>query len=193
MRSINSIIFILSDHNNQPHQYCLAVYYLPSDFHPQPVPHGNSKSSASFYPTLPSTMQQMREECKKGSGPKKVISQVSAGVGGIVSASDSCEIPRNEQQVTKLKSRMKSSSLPASCAPGDELGIIMQQAFMEDSSNIFVQDVKCLREPAIIVATERQLNDLVRFCTPSNHFSILTVDPTFCLGDSDVTVILMSR
>ena len=134
-------------------------------------------------------MQQMREECKKGSGPKKVVSEVSAGVGGIVSASDSCEIPRNEQQVTKLKSRMRLSSLPASCAPGDELGIIMQQAFMEDSSNIFVRDVKCLREPAVIIATERQLNDLVRFCTPSNHFSILTVDPTFCLGDFDVTVI----
>ena len=134
-------------------------------------------------------MQQMREECKKGSGPKKVISEVSAGVGGIVSASDSCEIPRNELQVTKLKSRIRSSSLPASCAPGDELGIVMQQAFMEDSSNMFVRDVKCLREPAIIVATERQLNDLVRFCTPSNQFSILTVDPTFCLGDFDVTVI----
>ena len=82
-----------------------------------------------------------------------------------------------------MKNRMKASSLPVSCAPGDELGIIMQQAFMEDSSNIFVQ---CLREPAIVVATERQLNDLVRFCTPSNHFSILTVDPTF------VSVILMS-
>ena len=33
------------------------------------------------------------------------------------SASDSCEIPCNEQQVMKLKGRMKSSSIANTCAP----------------------------------------------------------------------------
>ena len=60
---------------------------------------------------------------------------------------------------------------------------------MEDKSNQFIHDVKCLREPAVIVSTERQLNDLVRFCTPANNFTIMTIDPTFSLGDFDVTVI----
>ena len=76
--------------------YCLVVYYLPSGFHPQPLPHENSKSSKSFYLTLPSTMQRLREECERDSGPKKVVS-VSAQVGGVIAASDSCEIPLNEQ------------------------------------------------------------------------------------------------
>ena len=134
-------------------------------------------------------MQQMKDECSKGSGPKKVISDVSSRVGGVVSASDSCEIPRNEQQITKLKSRIKTSSVPSVGAPSDELVVIMQQAFMEDKSNQFIRDIKCLREPAVIVSTERQLNDLVRFCTPTNNFSIMTIDPTFSLGDFDVTVI----
>ena len=129
-------------------------------------------------------MQQMKEECSKGS--KKVVCDVSSRLGG---AEDSCEIPHNEQQVTKLKSRMKSSSLPVSCATTDELGIVMQQAFMEDKSNQFIRDVRCLREPAVVVSTEWQLNDLVRFCTPANNFSIVTIDPTFSLGDFDVTVI----
>ena len=106
----DSLITFATDHNNQPHQYCLAVYYLPSGFHPQALPHGNSKSSKSFYPTLPSTMLKMKEGCEKGYGPKKVVSEVSAQVGGFIAATDSCEIPRNEQQVTKLKVRMKSSS-----------------------------------------------------------------------------------
>ena len=66
-------------------------------------------------------MRLMKEECSKGSGPKKVISDVSSQVGGIVAATDSCEIPRDEQQVVKLKSRMKSSSLPSVSAPSDEL------------------------------------------------------------------------
>ena len=42
-------------------------------------------------------------------------------------------------------------------------------------------------EPAVVVATDRQLDD-VRFCTASTEFSILTVDPTFNVGDFDITV-----
>ena len=37
------------------------------------------------------------------------------------------------------------------------------------------------------LARDRQLDDLVRFCTVAEGFSILTVDPTFNLGDFDVT------
>ena len=85
-------------------------------------------------------MQQMKEECSKGLGPKQVICDVSSRVGGIISATDSCAIPRSELQVTKLKSRMKSS-LPVSCGANDELGVIMQQAFMEDKCNQFIRDV----------------------------------------------------
>ena len=60
---------------------------------------------------------------------------------------------------------------------------------MENKSEQFIREVKCLQEPAVVVATERQLNDLVRFCTVPGNFSILTVDPMFCLGDFDVTLI----
>ena len=175
-----------ADHNNQPHQYCLIAYYLPIGFSPKILPHGNSKSSQPFYPTLPSIMHQIKEECDKGSGPKKVISDVSAGVGGIISAVDSCELPHNEQQVIKLKNRLKTSS---NFGSNDEFAVIMQEAFLEDKSNCFIRDIKCLREPAVVLATERQLNDLVRFCTCRDKFTILTVDPTFSLGDFDVTII----
>ena len=140
------------------------------------MPHGYSKSDCKpFYPTLPSTMEQKKVECSKGSGPKKVVSDVSTRLGGVLAASDSCEIPRNEQQV------------PRSCYdPSDELAIVMHRALMENKSEQFIRDVKCLRE---LVATERQLNDLVRFCTVPGNFSILTINLTFCLGDFDVTLI----
>lgn len=44
-----------------------------------------------------------------------------------------------------------------------------------------------MRESAVIVATDRQLNDLVKFCTNENQVGIMTVDHTFSLGDFDVT------
>ena len=57
-------------------------------------------------------MAQMKEECSKGSGPKKVVSDVSTSLGGVLAASDSCEIPLNEQKVAKLKQQLKISEVP---------------------------------------------------------------------------------
>ena len=80
-------------------------------------------------------MLKMKEECEKGYGLKKVVSHVSAQVGGLIAATDSCEIPRNEQQVTNLKVGMKSSSTGSNLCDPSDLGVNMQQAFMEDASN----------------------------------------------------------
>lgn len=182
---------MFSDVSNKPHQYCLAVYYLPPNFEPKAVPHGNSKTERPFFPTLPSTMEKIKQECT-ASGPKQVVSSVSNCVGGVMNATDPCELPRDEQQVSKLKQRVKFKCT-AGAATGtyrsDEFAVVMQKAFMEDESKLFIRDVKTIREPAIIVAQDRQLNDLVRFCSNAEEFGIMTVDPTFTLGQFDVTVI----
>ena len=62
----------------------------------------------------------------------------------------------------------------------------MQKAFLED--NHFIREVRTLREPAIILASDRQLDDVERFCCKEGNFRILTVDPTFSLGDFDVSI-----
>ena len=60
----------------------------------------------------------------------------------------------------------------------------MHEAFVEDKSNQFIREVKCLHEPVpvVVVATERQLNDLVCFSTVAGNISITTIHSTFCLG-----------
>ena len=147
-------------------------------------PHGNSKSSKSFYPTLPSTLESI---ASSSSGPKEVVSDVSASVGGILGASDPCCLPRNEQQVTDVKRRRKQV-VYGGCSTTDELSVVMQKAYVEDLENCFIREMKTLREPAVIIARDRQLNDMVKFCTSKNHFGIVTIDPTFCLGDFEVTI-----
>lgn len=106
-------------------------------------------------------------------------------MGGILAAQDACELPRGEQQVSDLKRRQKQ---PLNVTHSyDELAVVMP--FLEDRFHHFVRDVRMLREPAIVVALDRQLDDLVKLCTNPQHFGIMTVDPTFCLGDFDVSVI----
>ena len=63
----------------------------------------------------------------------------------------------------------------------------MLQAHLEEGNEKFIRDVKAYPEPAIVLASEQQLFDLDRFCCNAAQFSILTVDPTFSLGDFDVT------
>lgn len=65
----------------------------------------------------------------------------------------------------------------------------MLSAKSQDVNGKFIRDTRPCPEPAFIVARDRQLDDLVRFCTPSSVFSVLTVNPTFNLADFDVTPI----
>ena len=179
---------ILLDADNHPHRLCLVTYYLPENFEPTVLPHGNSQQNKPYYPTLPSTMSAIKEQCLSGKeGPKQVVSEVSSMVGGVLCASDACELPRNEQQVSDLKQRQKKGVI-ANANPCDELAVVMQKAYLEESNQRFIREVKTLHEPGIVVAVDRQLDDLIRFCTDESQFGILTVDPTFSLGAFDVTV-----
>ena len=124
-------------------------------------------------------MAAIREQCLSGkNGPKKVVSTVSSMVGGVLSASDACELPRNEQQVCDLKQRQKKVITAGATASCDELAVVMHKAYLEDSNQQFIREVRTLLEPGIIVALDRQLDDITRFCTNENNFGILTVDPT---------------
>ena len=63
------------------------------------------------------------------------------------------------------------------------------KAKQEDTEVKFIRAVKVIPDPALVLATNSQMNDLVRFSTCSSQFCILTVDRTFSLGDFDVTPI----
>ena len=106
------------------------------------------------------------------------------------------QLPRDEKQVTNFKSKMlirsRVSTFPEGMtrdAAADDLFVIMQKAYTEDPSNRFVRAVNAAPEPAIVVASDRQLHDISQFCTEAFEFSPLTIDPTFCLGDFDVTLV----
>ena len=69
----------------------------------------------------------------------------------------------------------------------NELYTVMLQAHLEDMDKKYSQDIKTYPEPGIMLANDRQVNGLARFCCDPFKFCVLTVDPTFCLGDFDVT------
>ena len=58
-----------------------------------------------------------------------------------------------------------------------------------DPNSAFVRDVRVGAEPFCVVGTNRQLNDLKRFCCNPLEYRPLTIDPTFDFGPYNVTPI----
>ena len=56
-------------------------------------------------------------------------------------------------------------------------------------STAFIRDVRIAPEPLCVMTSDRQLNDLKRFCCNPVQFRPFTVDPTFDIGQFNVTPI----
>ena len=65
----------------------------------------------------------------------------------------------------------------------------MSQCKSKNVTVRFIRDVKAGPDPALVLTTDQQLNDLMKFCTSPDEFTVITVDPTFNLGDFDVAPI----
>ena len=100
---------VFTDFSGNPHHLCLIVYHIPNGFKPVVKSHGNTKISKPYFPTWPSTMKMLKEEIGE-SGPKAVVSSVSAKVGGVVGAVAPGQLPRGEMQVSNVKRSLKFHS-----------------------------------------------------------------------------------
>ena len=66
----------------------------------------------------------------------------------------------------------------------------MQRAHTEDPLTQFICGVRTALDPAIVLACDSQVNNMVLSCASSTaEFCVLTIDPTFSLGEFNVTPI----
>lgn len=115
--------------------------------------------------------------------PKEVVALVSATAGGLIGASHPGELPTNGKHVANVRHAVKTAQRSSEVSGGraDDLFVLMQQAKLGDSKGDFIRELKTAPEPAVIVARDYQLDDLVRFCTYEPNFLILTVDQLLVL------------
>ena len=115
--------------------------------------------------------------------------------GGIPKAQSSGQLPR-DKQAYNIKKRLSTSgylSAPvfATNATRDVLFSVMLQCKNAEKTDQFVQEVTCVPEPMAVLCLEQQLTDLNRFCCDPHNFSVLGIDPTYCLGEFSVTPTLL--
>ena len=152
-------------------------------------PHGNSKKSNMYLRTMPSTLQKLRT-VSRNLTPKFAVCEVSSATGDIISASSAGSLPRNRQQVSNMRRRTELLSNPSTFKHKDPLFSVMLMCKNSEGSKAdesFVRIVTGAPEVMALLCPDWILNDLHRFCTGLPH-TILTLDPTFDLGEFNVTV-----
>ena len=152
-------------------------------------PHGNAKNRSTHLRTLPSMLQKLRK-VSQNLTPKFAVCEVLSASGGIMSVSSAASLPRNRQQVSNMRRRTEITSDPYTTKQKDPLFSVMVMCKNTEEKNAdesFVCIVTGAPEVMALLCPDWILNDLDRFCT-GLPCTILTLDPTFDLGDFNVTV-----
>ena len=167
--------------------------------HPLPLmPHGNSKKKkAAYVRTWASTREQLERVAGEMKPREAVHYAIAEGLGGLQTCSGIGQVPRNRQQVADMARRKDASKGPCrknmsgAGRSSDPWYMLLNESKIHgrDVKTAFVRDVRVGTEPFCVVATNRQLNDLKRFCCTPVEYRPFTVDPTFDLGPYNVTPI----
>ncbi len=147
--------------------------------------HGNSKrKERPYYRTQPSTLQAIKEKCKAVT-TSVAYSEVFEAAGGIQNCKSMSEEPRNKSQVYNACKSVKSETGQGKDEIFDLLSLLKEHQAMEDGG--FLKEVQIGSTPCAILASKRQLDNVVTYCCQPNQFSVFGIDATFELGDFYVT------
>ena len=182
------------------HRYCLVQYSFKSGIERplSAMPHGNAKHKDSEYVrTWESTKSLLKDATVKKKPREAIHHVVGKEIGGIRFCSGIGQLPRDRQQANYFR-RIKSNSggfVPVKNMSGEGkedpwYGLLKESKIQaKKRSTAFIRDVRVGGEPLCVLATDRQLDDIVRFCCSTAYHKPLTVDPTFDIGKFNVTPI----
>ena len=123
---------------------------------------------------------------------------ITDGLGGLQSCVGLVQVPRNRQQVKDMARRKAVSKgsyakyISGAGRTSDPWYMLLNESKIHwgrDPKTAFVRDVRVGAEPFCVVGTNRQLDDLKRFCCNPVEYRPLTEDPTFDFGPYNVTPI----
>ena len=181
-------ISVLYDPSGNPKPNQFIQYRFSGNQHSVEVkPHGNSKQGARPYKhTCPSTLKDLENEMKLHP-PKRAVFKVEQKRGGILNASCVGDLPRNALQASQIrcKKTLSHSSSNSNDALQDLVVKFKEQSGQPDQ---FIQSIRLVPDPTIVLFNTTQLNDMVQFCAASGKASVLGIDVTFNLGKFNVTL-----
>ena len=173
-RIISSVVSV----NGQACRYGVVQYIHRDGCEDDVVmnPHGNAKNlKRPFYKSDPDLIEKIKEEPLE-TKPRKTFKKLLEDCGGPVYSGSASVEPRNLQQLYNLR----KSARPVS----DDIS----QLIVQIKSDPFVHDLTIDTDSVqYVLVTEKQLQDLERFCTGPLGFSVFSIDSTYNIGNYYVT------
>lgn len=180
-------IFLLNDFKgNVVNNVCLVQYHVSnSDGRVEDLQiqkHSNSRSTnpKPFYPLKKSTLASIRDNVTKR-GSHGVYDDLRKKAGGAFGATNVSELPRGKQQIYNAKSRISSS------ASEDDVDELLKYARDKDDLILHHSDYP---EDRWVLGTATMCSDLSKYTTSDLLCYPFSVDPTFKMGQFEVTPVV---
>ena len=158
-------------------------YYFDGEPHViHPRSHRNSKTGKPYARSKKSLQDKLKQSSGKAT-PKQALTESLLTCGGVLGAHSVGSIPKSRSQVRYHQSKNKQTS------SSDPLFTVMLQCKSTESNSdeAFVRSVVAAPEPMAVLATNRQLNDMIRFLTDPVQHTVMGIDPTFNFGEFNLT------
>ena len=185
--SLARSIFILKDmKGNIVNNVCILQYHVDNDEgrvdDVEVQKHGNSRSSnpRPFYPLKKSMLGSIKENVTK-KGSQGVYDDLRKKAGGVFGASSVSELPRGKQQIYNAKSRMSST------VTQDDVEDLLKYARDKEDLILHHSDYP---EDLWVLGTSSMCSDLPKYTTSGILSYPFCVDPTFKMGQFEVTPIV---
>lgn len=153
-------------------------------------PHGNRHSSAQPYiRTRESTKEKIAENVSNTKcNTKRALFATISQVGGVSGAASTSSLPRNYRQAQHIKENLGLTPASSEKSANDPLMAVLE--LKKSTLPGFIREVVCNDLPTVMLYTDRQIDNVVKFCCHSKAglVSELAMDVTFQLGPFYVLV-----
>ena len=158
------------------------------------LPHGNSKKGKVYRRLLPSTRKALQTSILgKKETAKEILDNVYCSVGDVTNARSHGQLPRGPGDIYNARcAAKKAKSACSTVNQSPEInGIwqLLEKAKREeenDSGSVFIRECRVHPDFLVVLASDRQLQDLKHFCTDPNEFCICGADPTFNIFEENI-------
>jgi hypothetical protein len=164
-----------------------SLHYYFKDGDEQPIvipPHGNSLGNRPYHRTQPSTIKLIKDSCTSSKSVLNVYNNVFEAAGGLEQSMSTAAEPQNKMQI--YNARKSKTATHSKDDLFDLLELLKQHQSQKNGG--FLREVTLSSTPSAVLASQRQLDNLVTFCSDKKQFSVLGIDATFNLGDFYVTL-----
>ncbi|XP_028410639.1 uncharacterized protein LOC114533331 [Dendronephthya gigantea] len=159
------------------------------------IPHGNSQKNRGYKRVMPSTRKALQTQPSSKKTAKEILDSVYRDVGDVTRARSIGELPRgptdvyNARHAAKREQRNKPTK-----EGGKEVNTIwelLETAKREEKDgkdSVFIRECRIHPDFLVVLASDRQLQDLKHFCTNPHEFCIFGVDPTFNIFEENISL-----